>query len=62
MNAETRAYTLSRLKRKLRLVGGAERDGEMNELEPKALQSEWLWFGAALLAIMVIAWVMIFPQ
>jgi hypothetical protein len=30
--------------------------------EPKADRAQWLWFGAALLAITVIAWVMIFPQ
>ncbi len=30
----------------------------MNELEPKAVRSQWLWFGAALLAMTVIAFVM----
>ena len=28
----------------------------MNELEPDAESSQWLWFGAALLAMMVIAY------
>jgi hypothetical protein len=27
----------------------------MNELEPDAWRSQWLWFGAALLAMSVIA-------
>jgi len=29
----------------------------MNELEPDAERSQWLWFGAALLAMMVIAYI-----
>ena len=34
----------------------------MNELEPDAESSQWLWFGAALLAMMVIAMVVSFPR
>jgi hypothetical protein len=33
----------------------------MNELEPDA-QQQWLWFGAALLAMTVIAMVVSFPR
>jgi hypothetical protein len=29
----------------------------MNELEPDVEQSQWLWFGAALLAMMVISYI-----
>jgi hypothetical protein len=29
----------------------------MNELEPETEPSQWLWFGAALLAMMVIAYI-----
>jgi hypothetical protein len=29
----------------------------MNELEPDAESSQWLWFGAALLVMMVIAYI-----
>jgi hypothetical protein len=36
-------------------VRKAEGEGEMNELEPKAVRSQWLWFGAALLAMTIIA-------
>jgi hypothetical protein len=35
-------------------------EGEMNKLEPKAQQ--WLWFGAALLALTVIALIVSFPR
>ncbi len=31
-------------------------EGEMNELEPDA-QQQWLWFGAALLAMTIIAYI-----
>src|SRR5258705_2030665 len=42
---------------------GASRrgEGEMNELEPDA-QQQWLWFGAALLAMTVIAMVATYPR
>jgi len=33
----------------------------MNELEPEA-KSQWLWFGAALLAMTVIAMVAAYPR
>ena len=29
----------------------------MRELEPNAVRSQWLWFGAALLAMTIIAFV-----
>jgi hypothetical protein len=29
----------------------------MNELEPDAGSSQWLWFGAVLLALMVISYI-----
>jgi hypothetical protein len=29
----------------------------MNELEPDAESSQWLWFGAALLAMTIIAYI-----
>jgi hypothetical protein len=32
----------------------AEGEAKMNELEPDAGRSQWLWFGAALLAIAAI--------
>jgi hypothetical protein len=28
---------------------------EMKQLEPKAVRSQWLWFAAALLAMIIIA-------
>ena len=31
-------------------------EGEMNELEPDA-QQQWLWFGAVLLAMTIIAYI-----
>jgi len=34
----------------------------MNELDPKAARSQWLWFGAALLAMTVVAMVVSFPR
>jgi hypothetical protein len=34
----------------------------MNDLEPDAGLSEWLWFGATLVAITVIALVVGFPR
>jgi hypothetical protein len=30
-------------------------EGEMNELEPDTWRSQWLWFGGAPLAMLVIA-------
>jgi hypothetical protein len=33
----------------------------MNELEPNA-QQQWLWFGAALLAMTIIAFVLSLPR
>jgi hypothetical protein len=33
----------------------------MNELEPNA-QQQWLWFGAALLAMTIIAFVLSLPE
>ena len=40
--------------RSIRRVG-AEGGGEMNEFEPDTWRSQWLWFGAALLAMSTIA-------
>jgi hypothetical protein len=37
----------------------AEGEGKMNQLEPDAEHSQWLWFGAALLAMSVIAAIVI---
>jgi hypothetical protein len=34
----------------------------MNELEPETEASQWLWFGAALLAMTIIALVVSFPR
>jgi hypothetical protein len=34
----------------------------MNDLEPEAARSQWLWFGAALLAMTVIGLVVGFPR
>jgi hypothetical protein len=34
----------------------------MNELEPDAARSQWLWFGAALLAMTIIALIVSFPR
>jgi hypothetical protein len=34
----------------------------MNELEPDSEPSQWLWFGAALLAMTVIGLVVGFPR
>jgi hypothetical protein len=34
----------------------------MNELDPKTEPSQWLWFGATLLAMTVIALVVGFPR
>jgi hypothetical protein len=34
----------------------------MNELEPNAKSTQWLWFGAALAAMTVIALVVSFPR
>jgi hypothetical protein len=40
---------------------GAE-EGQMNELEPDTEPSQWLWFGAALLAMTVISLIVSFPR
>jgi hypothetical protein len=37
--------------RRATFAGRAEGEGEMNELEPETEASQWLWFGAALLAM-----------
>jgi hypothetical protein len=34
----------------------------MNQLEPKAERSQWLWFGAAPLAMTIIAMVATYPR
>jgi hypothetical protein len=34
----------------------------MNELEPDAETAQWLWFGAALLAMTIIASIVGFPR
>jgi hypothetical protein len=34
----------------------------MNDLEPESARSQWLWFGAALLAMTVIGLVVGFPR
>jgi hypothetical protein len=34
----------------------------MNELEPQDMRHQWLWFGAALLAMTIIAYVVSLPR
>jgi hypothetical protein len=34
----------------------------MNDQEPEADPSQWLWFGATLVAMTVIGWVVGFPR
>jgi hypothetical protein len=41
---------------------GVKGEGKMNDLDPKAEASQWLWFGAALLAMTIIAMVVSFPR
>jgi hypothetical protein len=33
----------------------------MNDLEPETASQQWLWFGVALLAMTIIAWLTVSP-